>query len=193
MSGFDSSRVEAAVVELLQAFGVDPLEASFRKTPQRVARFYEEFFSRIQRDPQEELGEMFDAADAQVSTILLRDISFVSLCEHHLLPFRGKAHIAYVPKKKYAGFAGVSRMIDVWASRPQMQERLSENIADSLWKATNPHGVYVVLEAQHECLRLRNQQQESATITTLSSRGIYDDPQQRADVVEFLRRKKSCS
>ncbi len=151
----DSARIEAAVAELLAAIGEDPARPGLESTPRRVAEAYAEFFSGIGEDP---LAHLSDATDLGAEKgelgelVLLRDVDFRSVCEHHLLPFTGVAHLAYVPGERIVGLGRLPRVVETLSSRPQLQERLGEQIADAIETGLAPRGVLVVLDARHGCV-----------------------------------------
>ncbi|MDQ4138793.1 MAG: GTP cyclohydrolase I, partial [Actinomycetota bacterium] len=151
----DSERIKAAVSELLAAIGEDPARPGLANTPARVAQAYGEFFAGLDADPAEALGDGVPAGEQTGELVLMRGIDFRSICEHHLLPFTGVAHVAYVPAERLAGLGRLARVVDVLASRPQLQERLTDQITDVLEAGLDPHGVLVVLDAQHDCVSAR--------------------------------------
>jgi GTP cyclohydrolase I len=185
----DTGRVEAAVAELLAAIGEDPARPGLKATPSRVAESYAEFFSGIGVDPQIYLA---DAKDLNLrpgelgELVLLRNIEFRSMCEHHLLPFTGVAHVAYVPGKRVVGLGKLPRVVEVLASRPQLQERLTEEIADTLFAGIEAAGVLVVLDAVQWCVTARGPRQARSTTVTLATRGTLSDPVERSGVLALL-------
>ena len=187
--GIDSPRIEAAVAELLAAIGEDPARPALVDTPRRVAEAYAEFFSGIGEDPLQHLG---DAADIDASAgemgelVLLRDIDFRSICEHHLLPFTGVAHIAYVPDRYIVGLGRLPRVVETLSSRPQLQERLGEQIADALQQGLAPRGVLVVLDARHGCVNARGTRQVDSTSVTVATRGTLSEPAAQAAVLGLV-------
>ena len=189
MAPVDTGRVEAAVAELLAAIGEDPARPGLKATPARVAESYVEFFSGIGVDPQTFLA---DAKDLNLppgelgELVLLRDIEFRSMCEHHLLPFTGVAHVAYVPGKRVVGLGKLPRVVETLASRPQLQERLTEEIADTLFAGIEAAGVLVVLDAVQWCVTARGPRQARSTTVTLATRGILSDPVERSGVLALL-------
>ncbi|HEX4444466.1 MAG TPA: GTP cyclohydrolase I [Galbitalea sp.] len=189
MAPIDTGRVEAAVAELLAAIGEDPARPGLKATPSRVAESYAEFFSGIGVDPQIYLA---DAKDLNLrpgelgELVLLRNIEFRSMCEHHLLPFTGVAHVAYVPGKRVVGLGKLPRVVEVLASRPQLQERLTEEIADTLFAGIEAAGVLVVLDAVQWCVTARGPRQARSTTVTLATRGTLSDPVERSGVLALL-------
>ncbi|WP_449278138.1 GTP cyclohydrolase I FolE [Leucobacter sp. GX24907] len=187
MSGsVDRARVASAVRELLLAIGADPDEAELAATPARVADAYAEFFSGMGVDPVQHLADALPVGDETGELVLLRDIDLRSVCEHHLLPFRGRAHIAYRPAERVVGLSALPRVVDTLASRPQVQERLGEQIADALEEGLRPAGVLVVLEASHGCVSYRGIRQADATTVTVASRGELGEAASRAEIMTLI-------
>jgi GTP cyclohydrolase I len=186
----DSGRIEAAVVELLRAIGEDPARPGLARTPQRIAASYAELFAGIDEDPLTHLAASTDFADEHSAgeLVLVRDIAFRSTCEHHLLPFTGVAHLAYVPNERIVGLGKLARVVETLSSRPQLQERLGEQIADTLEEWLAPRGVLVVLDAQHGCVTARGTRQASSTTVTVASRGTLAEPANRAGVLALIGR-----
>ncbi|MFF2052899.1 GTP cyclohydrolase I FolE [Leifsonia sp. NPDC058194] len=188
MTGFDRARIEAAVAEILAAIGEDPSRPGLVSTPSRVADAYAEFFSGLGVDAAAELGEPVPLESDRAETVLLRDIAFRSVCEHHLLPFLGVAHVAYLPGESVVGLGRIPRVIDALAARPQIQERLSEQIADAIERGAGARGVLVVLDASHACVTTRGPRQTAATTVTVASRGAFTDPVARAELMALIGR-----
>ncbi|SEA52170.1 GTP cyclohydrolase I [Leifsonia sp. 21MFCrub1.1] len=189
MSGIDRPRIEAAVAEILAAIGEDPARPGLESTPSRVADSYAEFFAGIGRDAEADLGEPVPLEEGrQAETVLLRDIEFRSVCEHHLLPFVGVAHVAYLPGDTVIGLGRIPRAIDTLASRPQIQERLTEQIADTIEQGAAARGVLVVLDAAHSCVTTRGPRQTGSTTVTVAARGAYTDPVVRAELIALIGR-----
>ena len=189
MAHIDTGRVEAAVAEILAAIGEDPTRAGLSTTPPRVAESYADFFSGVGVDPLVHLADAkeFKAGPGELGElVLLRDIEFRSMCEHHLLPFTGVAHVAYVPGKRIVGLGKLPRVVDTLASRPQMQERLTEQIADALFTGLEAAGVLVVLDATHSCVTARGTRQSKSTTVTLATRGTLSDRNEKAGVLSLL-------
>ncbi|MGD8193108.1 GTP cyclohydrolase I [Herbiconiux sp. P18] len=200
----DRDRIEAAVSEMLAAIGDDPGREGLVDTPQRVAALFAELYGGTGSDPASALGETFVAevaagaastgtqADAGPATgaapgpVLIRDIAFRSVCEHHLLPFDGVAHVAYLPGDRVAGLGGVVRVVESAASRPQLQERLTDDIADALERGLGARGVLVVMDARHGCVTLRGPRQTGSTTLTLAARGALAEPEARAELVALI-------
>lgn len=169
----DSARIEAAVRELLLAIGEDPQRDGLRETPQRVARMYADIFSGVDSDPSAHLETTFEVDHREL--VLFRDIPFYSVCEHHLMPFFGVAHIAYIPQQKITGLSKVVRMLQGFCARPQVQERLTYQLADALVERLDPWGAAVVLEARHLCLEMRGVRTPGGLITTSALRGAFKE------------------
>jgi GTP cyclohydrolase I len=165
----DGERIEAAVREILLAVGEDPDREGLRETPARVARMYAELFAGLGKDPREFLKKTFTQKYDEM--VLVKDIHFDSVCEHHLLPFIGKAHVAYLPKGKIVGLSKLARVVEVLARRPQVQERMTEEIADLLMRELDARGVGVILEATHTCMTIRGIRKAHSICTTSAMRG----------------------
>jgi GTP cyclohydrolase I len=185
---FDRPRIEAAVLEILRAIGDDPDRAGLRDTPRRVADAYEEFFSGLGVDADDLLKKAVVAADdgQRGELVIVRDIEFRSVCEHHLLPFLGVAHVAYVPGAKIVGLGRIPGLVDALASRPMLQERLGEEIADALQEGVDPAGVLVVLDAAHACVTTRGARQTHSSTVTVASRGVLSQPAARAEAISLI-------
>ncbi|NIR45322.1 MAG: GTP cyclohydrolase I FolE [Gemmatimonadetes bacterium] len=190
MPEIDEGRIESAVREMLLALGEDPDREGLRDTPARVARAYGEMFRGLGEDAGIHLSRKFDQEQKGDDAVLLRDIRFSSMCEHHLLPFSGRAHVAYLPSHGVVtGLSKLARTVDVYARRPQLQERLTGQIADALVEHLNPRGVAVVVEAEHSCLQLRGASKDEATMVTTSFCGEFEvDRSLRAEVLSLMRR-----
>jgi len=185
----DTGRIEAAVAEILAAIGEDAARPGLATTPQRVAQAYADFFAGLDQDPLEHLADTVELGEGQRGElVLLRDIEFRSICEHHLLPFLGTAHLAYVPRAKVVGLGKLPRVVETLASRPQLQERLTEEIAETLEKGLDAEGVLVVLDAVHGCVSARGVRQAKSSTVTLASRGSLSEPAMRAAVVALIGR-----
>lgn len=184
----DPRRVEAAVAELLAAIGDDPARPGLVDTPRRVAAAYEEYFAGIGVDPVAILREGKDAAGdgERGELVLLRGLEFRSMCEHHLLPFRGRAHVGYLPGGKVVGIGRLGTVVETLAARPQLQERLTEQIAEAIVEGLEPRGVIVVLEAQHDCIAARDARQTGSSLVTVASRGELSEPVARAEAMTLI-------
>ena len=169
----DQPRIEAAVREILLAVGEDPDREGLRETPARVARLYAEVCSGLHADPRELLQKTFTQKYDEM--VLIRDIRFVSFCEHHLLPVIGKAHVAYIPNGKVIGLSKIPRVVDVLARRPQLQERLTEDLADLLMNEQDVKGVAVVIEASHSCMTIRGVNKPESSFVTSALRGTFKE------------------
>jgi GTP cyclohydrolase I len=188
-SAVDLPRIQAAVREILIAVGEDPDREGLLETPARVARMYAELFSGLHRDPREPLQKTFNERYDEV--VLQRDITFESMCEHHLLPFVGKAHIAYMPKGKIVGLSKLARVVELVSKKPQVQERMTEQIADLLANELEPRGVVVILEATHMCMTLRGIRKHGSVTTTSAIRGIFrENPATRSEVLSLIYSQK---
>ncbi|MFD5324697.1 GTP cyclohydrolase I FolE [Streptomyces sp. NPDC127092] len=183
---FDEKRAENAVRELLIAVGEDPDREGLRETPARVARAYRELFAGLWQKPEDVLTTTFDLGHDEM--VLVKDIELVSQCEHHLLPFHGVAHIGYIPAEtgKITGLSKLARLVDVFARRPQVQERLTTQIADSLMKILDARGAIVVIEAEHMCMALRGVRKPGAKTTTSAVRGQLRDATTRAEAMSLI-------
>lgn len=177
-------RIRDAVRELLAAIGENPDRPELRATPDKVADAYAEFFKGVGQDPAGALGELFEVEAEEL--VLLKDIELVSICEHHLLPFTGLAHIAYLPTGKVAGLGRLPRLVEILASRPQLQETLTTQIADELEAQLSARGVLVVIEARHQCVASRGARQPEVNTVTMAARGDYRDPILRAEVMGLI-------
>ena len=171
--GVDLDRIRSAVREILLAVGEDPDREGLQETPDRVARMYAEVFSGLHQDPKVHLQKLFTQKYDEM--VLIKDIRFESFCEHHLLPFIGKAHVAYLPNGKVVGLSKIPRVIDVLAKRPQMQERLTEEVADLLMKELDAKGVAVVMEASHSCMTVRGVHKPDSSFVTSAMRGAFKE------------------
>lgn len=183
----DRARIVAAVRELLTAIGEDPDSAELASTPGRVADAYAEFFSGVGEDPSSFLIDSVPVGDQAGELVLLRDIELRSVCEHHLLPFRGRAHVAYRPGERVVGLSALPRVVSSLAARPQVQERLGEQIAQAVEDGLAPEGVLVVLEANHGCVADRGVRQADARAITVAARGVLAEPAEQAAVFALLR------
>ena len=165
-------RIRAAVKEILEALGEDTQREGLENTPRRVAQMYRDLFSGVGVDPTEVLTTAFE--EDHHDTVILRDIAFYSMCEHHLLPFFGQAHIGYVPNARIVGASKLVRALEVVAQRPQLQERMTAQLADAIYTSLNPKGVAVVLEAQHLCMVMRGVRKQGSSIVTTATRGDFE-------------------
>ena len=182
----DAGRIEAAVAELLAAIGENPARPGLVNTPRRVAEAYADFFAGVGADPLEHLADQQDLDGETGELVLLRDIEFRSMCEHHLLPFLGRAHVAYAPDRRIVGLGKLPRVVETLASRPQLQERLTDEIADALVTGLAPKGVLVVVDAIHGCVSARGPRQAASSTVTIASRGTLADPVERAGILALI-------
>lgn len=182
----DQPRIEAAVREILLAIGDDPDRDGLRDTPQRVARSYAELFAGLSQDPADVIGTTFDVSHEEL--VLVKDIEVASCCEHHLLPFTGVAHVGYIPQKggRVAGLSKIARLVDVYARRPQVQERLTTQIAEAMVKQLHARGVIVVVEAEHSCMTLRGVRKPGSKTVTSAVRGVLRDSATRAEAMGLI-------
>jgi len=185
--GVDTERVARAVAEILEAIGEDPRREGLVQTPARVAAMYEELFSGLGEDPSRHLAVTFAADHDEM--VMVRDIPFASLCEHHLVPFIGRAHVAYIPASdgRITGLSKLARLVDGFARRLQVQERMTTQIADAVESALAPRGVLVVVEAEHLCMSMRGVKKPGTVTVTSSVRGLFrSDPATRAEAMQFV-------
>jgi len=184
----DKPKIEQAVRMILEAIGEDPEREGILNTPTRVANMYEEIFSGIGTDPQELLQVCFSEYHDEL--VLIRDIPLYSMCEHHLLPFYGRAHVAYIPKGgKVVGISKLARVVEMYARRPQLQERLTSQIADCIYNTLNPYGVGVVIEAEHMCMTMRGVRKPGSVTVTSAVRGIFETrAETRAELFSLINR-----
>ena len=166
----DHARIERAVREILIAVGEDPDREGLLETPARVARMYAEIFSGLHKDPSVHLKRVFTENYDEI--VLVRDIEFHSMCEHHLLPFTGRAHVGYLPNGKVVGLSKLARVVDEVARRPQVQERMTETIANMVEQELGARGVVVLIESSHSCMSMRGIRKAGASCTTSAMRGI---------------------
>jgi GTP cyclohydrolase I len=186
MSEIDQARIEKAVREILEAIGENPDREGLADTPQRVASFYSEVFEGLHRDPGETVDAFFGEEHYQ-EIVMVREIPFYSMCEHHLVPFHGQAHVAYIPKGRVTGLSKLARLVEGFARRPKMQERLTAQVADALNERLDPLGVMVVVEAEHLCMSMRGVRKPGATTVTSAVRGIMEtQPATRAEAMALL-------
>lgn len=182
----DLDKIEKAVSMILEAVGEDVSREGLQDTPKRVAKMYAEVFSGLKEDPREYFKTVFHEGHEEL--VLVKDIPFYSMCEHHLVPFFGKAHIAYIPRDGVVtGLSKLARAVETVAKRPQLQERITSTIADSLMDTLNPHGVYVMIEAEHMCMTMRGIKKPGSKTVTAVSRGILEtDDIKRSEVIAYI-------
>lgn len=181
-----TERIRQAVRELLFAIGEDPDRSELAATPDKVAEAYASFFKGIGQDPLAALGDTFPAEHNEA--VILKDIELVSICEHHLLPFTGVAHIAYLPTDRVAGLGRLANVVEILASRPQLQENLTSQVADAIERGLEAKGVVVVIEARHQCVASRGARQPEVNTITMATRGHFSDPVQRAEIMGLISR-----
>lgn len=184
---FDVARAEAAVRELLIAVGEDPDRDGLRDTPARVARAYQEVFAGLRMRAEDVLTTTFDAGHDEM--VIVRDIELYSTCEHHLVPFHGRAHIGYIPNEdgRITGLSKLARLVDVYARRPQVQERLTSQVADALMRILQPRGAIVVVEAEHLCMAMRGVRKPGSRTVTSAVRGALLHPATRAEAMALIQ------
>jgi GTP cyclohydrolase IA len=180
----DTERIKSAVKELIIAIGEDPNRSELKATPEKFADAYQEFFKGVGVDPQSILAETFPAESNDV--VILKDIELVSICEHHLLPFTGVVHVAYLPNQKVIGLGRLPKLVEVLAARPQLQENLTAQIASAISEGLEAKGVIVVLEARHHCVASRGARQPEANTVTMKALGSYQDPTLRQEVMALI-------
>jgi len=185
----DRDRIARAVTEILIAIGEDPNREGLRETPQRVARAMEENFQGLRQDPKDIFTTSFDLGHEEL--VIVRDIEVYSHCEHHLTPFHGVAHIGYIPgpSGKVTGISKLARIVDLFARRPQVQERLTTQIADSLVEHLQPGGVIVIIDCEHMCMSMRGVRKSEARTLTSAVRGMLRDPATRAEAISLITKK----
>ena len=181
---YDQERAEKAVRELLLALGEDPEREGLKETPARVARAFKENFEGLWQKPEDVLTTTFDIGHEEL--VIIRDIEVFSHCEHHLTPFHGVAHVGYIPSGKITGLSKVARLVDLFARRPQVQERLTTQIADALVEILKPMGVIVIIDCEHLCLSMRGVRKSRARTTTSAVRGVLRDAATRAEAISLI-------
>jgi GTP cyclohydrolase I len=185
---FDQSKIEEGVRLILEGIGEDPARAGLRETPARVGRMYQEIFAGIDVDASQ-IVTVVEGADFD-EMIMVRDIPLYSMCEHHLIPFNGRAHVAYIPNKsqQITGLSKIARVVDTLAKKPQVQERLTTEIAESIERALSPRGVFVVIEAEHLCMTMRGIKKPGAVTVTSAVRGLFrNDARTRQEAMQHIR------
>ena len=184
--GFDQQKIENAIREIIIAIGEDPDRDGLQDTPARVARAYKEMFSGLYKRPEEVLATTFDLNHNEL--VIVKNIDIFSVCEHHLLPFVGKASVGYIPNNngQITGLSKLARLIDVYAKRPQVQERLTSQVADALMRILKPQGVIVVIECEHFCMSMRGVSKPGSKTTTSVVRGNLQDPALRHEALTLI-------
>nr|NNM90709.1 GTP cyclohydrolase I FolE [Bacilli bacterium] len=183
----DMQKIEKAVKMILEAVGEDPNREGLLDTPKRVAKMYKEIFQGLHEDPNDVLSAKFEVGESEI--VIVKDIPFYSMCEHHLLPFYGVAHVAYIPQDGIVtGLSKLARLVDMTAKRPQVQERLTNQVADSLYEGVNAAGVLVTMEAAHMCMSMRGIKKPGSMTTTMATRGtLATDLAQRSYVMQLMK------
>ena len=167
----DTQRIRAAVREIIVAVGENPDREGLRDTPRRVAEMYAEVFSGLREDPADVLSVGFEEGHQEM--VIVKDIPFYSMCEHHFLPFHGVAHVGYIPNGRVVGLSKLARAVEILARRPQLQERLSSQLADAIMKSLEPQGVAVVISANHLCMQMRGVRKPGSLTVTSAMRGVF--------------------
>lgn len=187
MHEVDHEKIEQAVTMILEAVGENPRREGLLETPKRVANMYTEMFAGLHKDPKEYFKTVFHENHNEV--VLVKDITFHSMCEHHLVPFFGQAHIAYIPRDGVvAGLSKLARAVETTAKRPQLQERITSTVAEAMMEMLNPVGVFVVIEAEHMCMTMRGIRKPGAKTVTTVARGIYEsDDVKRAEILSLIK------
>jgi len=185
----DLQRVAQAVRQIIEAIGEDPQRPGLAETPRRIARLYAEMFSGLREDPLSVLSTTFPEPHQEM--VVLRDIPFYSLCEHHFLPFFGQVHVGYVPDGRIVGASKIARLVDILARRPQVQERFTSQIADCLMEGLRPQGAAVVVEAEHLCMSMRGVKKPGALMVTSALRGVFRRGVTRAEFLSLVRGQRS--
>ncbi|MBX3438208.1 MAG: GTP cyclohydrolase I FolE [Planctomycetaceae bacterium] len=184
----DQPRIERAVREILAAIGEDPDRGGLQETPARVARMYAELFSGLYSDPARHLQRVFEETYDEL--VLVRDIRFNSMCEHHLLPFMGVAHVGYLPRGKVVGLSKLARVVEEISKRPQVQERMTHQVADLVNAELDAKGVIVVVEAEHTCMTIRGVRKPGSLTVTSAVRGLFkSNPSSRAEAFSLINRQ----
>jgi GTP cyclohydrolase IA len=187
---FDRDKIEQGVRQILEGIGEDPDRGGLRETPSRVARMYEEIFAGIDVDASQ-IVTVVEGADFD-EMIMVRDIPLYSSCEHHLIPFIGKAHVAYIPNKsqQITGLSKIARVVDTLSKKPQVQERLTTEIAEAIEQALSPRGVFVVIQAEHLCMTMRGVKKPGSVTVTSAVRGLFrTDARTRQEAMDHIRMK----
>jgi GTP cyclohydrolase I len=185
-ASFDRERISRAVKEIIAAIGEDPTREGLKDTPARIAEMYAEVFAGLRRDPKELLKVAFEDEEHE-EMVVLKDIPFYSMCEHHFLPFHGLAHVGYIPKRRLVGISKLARVVETLARRPQLQERLTGQIADTIMEGLAAQGVGVVIEAEHLCMTMRGVRKPGSLLVTSANRGIFrSQPATRSEFFSIL-------
>ncbi|MBO8177491.1 MAG: GTP cyclohydrolase I FolE [Bacillus sp. (in: Bacteria)] len=187
MAEINRAQIEEAVRLILEAIGEDPHREGLLDTPKRVAKMYEEVFAGLNQDPKEYFETIFSEDHEEV--VLVKDIPFYSMCEHHLVPFFGRAHVAYIPRNgRVTGLSKLARAVEAVARRPQLQERITATVADAIMEKLEPHGVMVVVEAEHMCMTMRGVKKPGSKTVTTAVRGVFEeDHVKRSEILSFIK------
>jgi GTP cyclohydrolase IA len=185
----DEKKIEKSFKAMIESIGENPARQGLKETPRRVARMYAELFSGLQQDPKKVLGKVFKENFNEL--VLIRDIPFYSMCEHHFLPFYGKAHIAYLPDgQRVVGISKLARLVEVFAKRPQLQERITAQIVDTIMESLTPQGAMVIIEAEHMCMAMRGVKKPGSKVVTSAMRGTFlRDIRTRTEAINLLMNK----
>jgi GTP cyclohydrolase I len=181
----DEEKIKRAVVMMLEAIGEDPTREGLRETPRRIADMYAELFAGLHQDPAQVLQVSFDEGHSEM--VIVKDIPFYTMCEHHFLPFYGVAHVGYIPRGRVVGISKLARAVEILARRPQLQERLTSQLADSVMTTLEPHGVGVVLEGSHLCMTARGVKKPGSKVVTSAMRGVFKNVATRAEFMSLIR------
>jgi GTP cyclohydrolase I len=183
---FDAVAVEESLHNLIRSLGEDADREGLAGTPERMTRMYRELFGGLFLDPEEVLSVGFEEGHDEM--VILREIPFYSMCEHHFLPFHGQAHVGYLPDGRIVGLSKLARAVEIFAKRPQLQERLTTQIADCIERVLGARGVGVVIEAEHLCMTARGVEKPGSRMVTSAMRGLFRrDPQSRAEFLQLIR------
>lgn len=183
----DEQKIKKAVRMIIEAIGEDPSREGLLETPDRVARMYAEIFSGLNEEPSVHLSKKFTIEEDDL--VIEKDIHFYSMCEHHFIPFEGSAHIAYIPNGEVVGLSKLARTVEVYAKRPQLQERMSAQIADAIMGCLDAKGVMVVIEAEHLCMTMRGVKKPGAKTVTMVTRGVFkENPNLREETLKLIER-----
>jgi GTP cyclohydrolase IA len=183
----DKAKIEQAIHLILEAIGEDPEREGLVDTPKRLAAMYEELFAGLNQDPEELFSVVFSEQHEEL--VLVKDIPFYSICEHHLIPFFGHAHVAYIPKSgRVTGLSKLARAVEILSKRPQLQERITTTVADAIMSKLDPHGVMIVIEAEHMCMTMRGVKKQGAKTITTAVRGVFaEDANKRGEVLSMIK------
>lgn len=186
MNNIDTEKIEKSFKDILEALGEDTRREGLVDTPKRIAQSYTELFSGLSRDPKEVLQRTFTVEKDDL--IVEKNIDFYSMCEHHFLPFYGQIDVAYIPNGKIVGFGDIIKVIDILSKRPQIQERMTAQIADVIYEALGCQGVFIVVKAKHMCMTMRGEKKQNSEIVTTASRGIFEtDSTKKLEILSFMK------